>query len=219
MIHRAGKAWLALETGEVYEGFSLGARGESSGETVFNTGMSGYVEVLTDPSYCGQIVVSTHPHVGNYGIQPSDFERPKIAMAGFCIQDETGAPHHPESLQTLRQFLTKQGVVSVSGLPTREITLKLRRRGSLRGVLTTEKASPKALLDKARRSPPMAGRGLVDRVSTAKPYLWKSRAWKGGKKIAVLDFGVKRSLLDVLHEEGCSVKVFPAFTQAGRAHA
>jgi carbamoyl-phosphate synthase small subunit len=207
------KAWLAVESGEVYEGLSAGARGETSGELVFNTGMTGYVEVLTDPSYFGQIVVMTQPHIGNYGVQLEDFESAGPAVSGFCLQDLTEHPHHPRSRHSLRHFLTHHKIPAIAGVPTRELTLLLREKGALRAIVTTEKASAKALVARAKDLPSMAGRNLADRVTTAKPYLFKGK-WTGKRRIAVLDFGVKRSLLACLASAADGVKVFPAGTSA-----
>jgi len=211
---RPRSAWLILETGEVFQGTAFGASGESFGEVVFNTGTTGYVEVVTDPSYTGQIVVMTQPHIGNYGVQPEDFESSRPSISGFCVQDLSPRPRHPRSRMPLEHFLERHGVPGVTGIPTREITLKLRDKGSLRGLLTTRKSALSSWLARIRRSPQMKGRALVSQVTTPKPYVFRSERWEGGHRIAVLDFGVKRSMLEVLSQAGCYSKVFPASTSA-----
>jgi carbamoyl-phosphate synthase small subunit len=203
------KARLALESGRVFEGISLGAEGRSIGEAVFTTSMTGYVEVLTDltdPSFFGQIVVATQPHMGNHGMQARDFERDRASVAGFAVGDAASWDGYARSRATLHDFLRARGVVGASGLPTRAITLELRRLGSLRAALSTGRESDKALVALARESPHMAGRSLSRFVTVKKPYIYG----KGSKRVAVLDFGVKRSLLDALQAAGAASTVFPA---------
>lgn len=206
------RAWLALETGEVYQGVSVGAEGRSIGELVFTTAMTGYVETLTDPSYRGQIVVETYPHIGNHGIQPRDFERDRAAVAGFVIAEPTLERREGRDLSS---YLKEAGVVAVGGLPTRELTLKLRERGALRAVVTTRKASAKALARTARACPPMAGRSLAGEagVSVRRPCVWGAKRWEG-LRLAVWDFGVKRSLLETLASSGAGLKLFPSTATA-----
>lgn len=207
-------AWLILENGDVYEGSSFGAPGESFGEVVFNTGTTGYVEIVTDPSYRGQIVVMTQPHIGNYGVQPEDFESAGPSVAGFCVQDLSARPRHPASKVSLQTLFAKSGVPGIAGLPTREITLKLRDKGSLRGLITTRRRPRAEWLRRVRRSPTMKGRALAEEATASKPAVWKADRWEGGHRIAVLDFGVKRSMLDCLRQAGSIPKVFPASTPA-----
>lgn len=208
--------WLALETGEIYEGRSIGAEGFSCGEVVFTTAMTGYVEVVTDPSFYGQIVVATYPHVGNHGVQPADFEWRRPALAGFVVGDATLEPSRADGRLTLGRWLRRSGIVGLSGLPTREITLALRSRGSLRGVAATRRVSAEALVSLARRGPRMAGRSLAEEVSVRRPTVWGGGDWTGSKRVAVIDYGVKRSLLEGLSRNGCCLKLFPAATPARR---
>ena len=208
MISR--KARLALENGSIFEGFAAGAEGTAEGEVVFTTSMTGYVETLTDPSYWGQIVVATHPHIGNHGVQLADRQWERIAVAGYVVADEDSPESPGEGGWSLRRFLQEGGVVTASGLPTRDLVLMIRRTGALRGVLTTEKASPKALVALSRRVPLMAGRSLSHLVGVRDPHVFgRSR-----RRVSLLDLGAKRALIDTLIESGVSVKVFPSRTPA-----
>ncbi len=203
-------ARLALENGLIFEGFAAGAEGTAEGEVVFSTSMTGYVETLTDPSYWGQIVVATHPHVGNHGVQRADRQRERIAAAGYVTADEDSPNSPGEDGWSLRRFLQDGGVVAASGLPTRDLALMIRKTGALRGVLTTEKASPKALLALARRVPAMSGRSLSHLVSVREPRVFgRSR-----RRVSLLDLGAKRALIDALIESGVSVKAFPSRASA-----
>jgi carbamoyl-phosphate synthase small subunit len=204
------KAWLALENGSVYEGLSAGAGGTAQGEVVFTTSMTGYVETLTDPSYWGQIVVATNPHIGNHGVQLEDRQWDRIAAAGYVVADKTSPDSPGMDGRSLRRFLQEGGVVAASGLPTRDLALMIRGAGALRGVLTTEKASSKALVALARRVPAMEGRSLSRLVSVREPRVFgRSR-----RRVSLLDLGSKRALIDTLIESGVSVKAFPARTSA-----
>ncbi|HAM35456.1 MAG TPA: carbamoyl phosphate synthase small subunit [Elusimicrobia bacterium] len=204
-------ALLALEDGTVFRGFSCGADGDATGELVFNTSMTGYQEVLTDPSYKGQLVAMTYPHIGNYGINPQDDESSQPHLEGFIVRELCQTPSNWRSTESLGHFLKRHNVPAIEGIDTRALTRILREKGSLRAILSSRCQSPRRLVAAARRLPRMSGRNLAESVSCAKAYSW-SRT--GGLHVVVLDFGVKRGILRCLEELGCRVSVVPAGTKA-----
>jgi len=223
-------AILALEDGSVFRGLSFGARGETGGETVFNTGMTGYGEIITDPSYHGQMVVMTVPHVGNYGVNPEDAESARPWLAGFVVREACAQPSSWRSQESLPGYLEKAGVVGIEGVDTRALVLLLREKGALRGVISTKEGRADTLVDRARSFPPIEGRDLVAEVTCRKPYEWtetlaplqqgslagdQASGQRNGPAIAVVDCGVKYNILRSLASRGCRVTVVPA--QSGAA--
>jgi carbamoyl-phosphate synthase small subunit len=161
---------LALEDGEVFRGYNFGAEGENDGEVVFNTGMTGYQEVLTDPSYHRQIVTMTYPLIGNYGVNHDDFESDRPYVAGFVVKEYCPYPSNFRSTGTLGEFLTRYGVIGIEGIDTRELVRNLRVKGAMRGVLSTVDLDPESLVAKAKASPPMVGADLAQEVTCTEPY-------------------------------------------------
>ncbi|MBI4061673.1 MAG: glutamine-hydrolyzing carbamoyl-phosphate synthase small subunit [Elusimicrobia bacterium] len=210
------KAWLALEDGTVCSGRSCGAAGEAGGEFVFNTAMTGYQEVLTDPSYAGQCVVMTYPLIGNYGITAGDDESARPRLSGFVVREMCKTPSNHESIQTAGDFLRKHGVVAIEEVDTRALTLKLRDQGALRGIISTSDDDKKRLIAKARALPSMAGRNLALAVTCEGPYSWDEGFVENERplRVVVMDFGVKRGILRRLAAMGCRVTVVPAATTA-----
>ncbi len=216
-------ALLALENGQTYRGKSVGAQGETSGEVVFNTSMTGYQEVLTDPSYSGQIVTMTCPEVGNYGIAGEDVESRGIQVAGFVIRDESPVASNWRAEGTLRDYLVHQGIVAISDIDTRALTRLLRSSGVMRGVIATGRPDPDELVDKARAIPKMEGSDLVRGVTCAEPFDYKpiesddpgfvlapNRRATRPLNVAAYDYGMKWNILRRFAAHGCDVRVFPA---------
>ena len=219
------KATLALENGIWYEGDAAGARGETSGEVVFNTSMTGYQEILTDPSYSGQIVTMTSAEIGNYGITPEDGESRGIQVAGFIIRDESPIASNWRSEGTLRDYLTRNNIVAISDIDTRALTRVLRSSGVMRGVLATGDVDPRELIEKARAVPSMEGSDLVLGVTCDAPFDWKPEPsdefapvpeGRAGRplKIAAYDYGMKWNILRRFTAHGADVRVFPATAPA-----
>ncbi len=225
------KAILALADGRIFEGESFGATGEAEGEVVFNTSMSGYQEVLTDPSYCGQMVVMTYPLIGNYGINPEDFESDRVYLSGFIIKELSGIPSNWRSKETLDEFLKKQGVIGIQGIDTRALTRHIREAGAQQAVISTETSDPQKIVARARQSVGLVGRDLVKEVTCKSPYSWsESEQGLNGESVPIespektysvvaYDFGVKRNILRKLVQTGCTVKVVPASTSAKKVLA
>ena len=226
------KAVLALADGKVFEGEHFGAENEVEAEIVFNTSMSGYQEIITDPSYCGQMVVMTYPLIGNYGINPEDFESDRPYLSGFIIKELSRVQSNWRSRGNLEDFLKKNNVFGIQGIDTRALTRRIRDKGAQQAVLSTNTTDSQKLVEKARNSPGLIGRDLVKEVSCRKAYEWNESEWviqKGQTKlettkdrphrVLVYDFGVKRNILRKLTRTGCKVKVFPASTSADKALA
>jgi carbamoyl-phosphate synthase small subunit len=208
-------AWLALEDGTVFEGRACGAAGETGGETVFNTAMTGYQEILTDASYCGQLVTMTYPQIGNYGIIPADQESARPRLSGFIVRELCRTPSNHESVESVGDFLKKHGIIAIEGIDTRALTLKLRDKGALRGVISTLEGDRKRLVAKARALPSMAGQNLAKVVTCEKPYAWTDgAAAKPALHVVVMDFGVKFGILRRLAAMGARATVVPASTSA-----
>ncbi|MDQ4130031.1 MAG: glutamine-hydrolyzing carbamoyl-phosphate synthase small subunit [Actinomycetota bacterium] len=202
---------LVLEDGTAFRGTSFGAEGTSFGEAVFNTGMAGYQEVLTDPSYRGQVVVMTATHIGNYGMNPDDAESDRIQVAGFVVREAARRPSSWRARGDLRSALREAGVVAVEGIDTRRLTRRIREQGAMRCGISTEILDVDALHAQVLASPGMIGRDLTREVTTPAPYRWG----RGGRHRAVtLDFGVKRSILRNLARHGFEVVVLPATASA-----
>jgi carbamoyl-phosphate synthase small subunit len=228
------QAILALEDGTTFHGLAAGAEGEARGEVVFNTSMSGYQEVLTDPSYAGQIVTMTCPEIGNYGVSPEDLESRAPQVAGFIIRDESPVASNWRAAGTLRDYLVANRIVAISDIDTRALTRQLRSGGVMRGVIATGDAlDPKALVDRANAIPKMEGSDLVGDVTTSVVFDWPqedpgefgippariAREGKGRLKIAAYDFGMKWNILRRLSAHGCDVRVYPAKTPASEVLA
>ena len=222
------KATLALENGIWYEGESAGAPGETGGEVVFNTSMTGYQEVLTDPSYAGQIVTMTAPEIGNYGVSDEDFESRGPTVAGFIIREESPIASNWRADGTLRDFLVRHNIVAISDIDTRALTRVLRSGGVLRGIIATGDVDPRVLVERVRDEvPPMEGSDLVLNVTCESPFDWKPDEEqdeelmppperKAGRplRIAAYDFGMKWNILRRFSAYGCNVRVFPATAPA-----
>jgi len=220
------EAILALEDGTHFRGLAAGAEGEARGEVVFNTAMTGYQEVLTDPSYSGQIVTMTCPEIGNYGVSPHDGESKVPHVAGFIVREQSPIASNWRAEGTLRDYLVANHIVAISDIDTRALTRKLRSGGVMRGVVVTgNELDPDALVERARALPKMEGSDLVKDVTTAQPYDWPAedpsefglapgRLAKRRLKIAAYDFGMKRNILRRLSAHGCDVRVYPATAPA-----
>lgn len=225
------KALLALEDGRVFPCRSFTGPGETSGEAVFNTSMTGYQEVLTDPSYKGQMVTMTYPLIGNYGINPEDIESAAIHVSAFIVREYQDFPSNYRSTSTLAEYLKKYGVMGIDELDTRALTKHLRTNGALRGVISSIDLDPASLVKKAQSIPKMAGQDLVKDVTTTKPYFWINgepktvgvdiekagpEIWPSDKKLTLVafDFGIKYNILRSLERAGFTVLVVPALTSA-----
>jgi carbamoyl-phosphate synthase small subunit len=219
-VAQLGPAKLALEDGSVFEGLSCGAAGERQGEVVFNTAMTGYQEVLTDPSYKGQIVVMTYPHIGNYGVNREDVESSRAWVEGFVAREFARAPSNWRSTQSLDDYLRESGVVGLDGIDTRAVTHKLRVTGSLNGVISTVDLDDQSLVDKARRVPKMSGLDLVRFVTRksrarASELIGTPAAAEFRFRVALIDCGAKLNIVRLLTAGGCDVTVYPAQVEAG----
>lgn len=214
------KGYVALEDGTVFEGISFGAEGARTGEVVFNTSMTGYQEILTDPSYAGQIITMTYPLIGNYGINPQDVESSRIQAEGFIVREYCNYPSNFRSEKTLADYLKEAGIPGVTDIDTRELTRHLRSAGSLRGVIAAGAYNPRELVEMAKSSPSMEGLDLVGKVTCKDAYefaddcYWLGAQGQEGFKVAVYDYGVKYNILRCLCSLGCKVKVYPATTPA-----
>jgi carbamoyl-phosphate synthase small subunit len=221
------KAILALADGTIFEGRALGFEGETVGEVVFHTAMTGYQEILTDPSYKGQIVTMTCPHIGNYGVAKEDGESRRIWAEGFIVRESSRRPSNWRSEQALDEYLRTARVVGIEGIDTRELTRHLRDSGSQQGVISHLDVSPRAAVQKAQAAPSIIGRDLAAEVTCAQPYEWitGSGQWEPESQeqtrrshppypVVVYDFGVKQNILRRLVDVGCTVTVVPASTPA-----
>ena len=229
-------AILALADGTVFIGNSIGSAGSTVGEVVFNTAMTGYQEILTDPSYCQQIVTLTYPHIGNYGVNAEDMESGKVQAAGLVIRDLSLIASNFRSEQSLSGFLAAQGTVAIANVDTRKLTRHLREKGAQNGAIVGlaagESVTPEriaAAVQQAQSAPSMAGLDLARVVSTRAPYVWEQTEWQLGKgfgavekprfHVVAYDFGVKKNILRMLASRGCKLTVVPAETSAEQALA
>ncbi|AGB40738.1 carbamoyl-phosphate synthase, small subunit [Halobacteroides halobius DSM 5150] len=204
------KAILALEDGRYFIGESLGASGEVTGEVVFNTSMTGYQEVMTDPSYKGQLVTMTYPLIGNYGVNDIDEEADDVQVSGFIVRENCEVPNNWKMEKTSEDYLAQRNIIGIKGIDTRALTKHIREKGAMQGVISTEVYDPEVLVNKAKTS--KMSSNLVSQVSTHKIYTLEPQAMK--YHLAVLDLGVKQSILDSLVEQGCKVTVLPASSGA-----
>jgi len=205
------KALIALEDGTIFEGYSFGATGETFGEVVFNTALAGYQEILTDPSYKGQIVTMTYPLIGNYGINQEDVESNKIFVEGFVVKEASRIASNWRSEKTLHEYLNENNIIGIEGVDTRAITRHIRLQGAMKAVISTEDLDPKSLTRKAKESEGIVGKDMVQYVTSNEV----ADVSKDGKyKVCVLDCGVKYNILRSLTQRDCQVKIFPAKTSA-----
>jgi carbamoyl-phosphate synthase small subunit len=217
-------ALLALEDGSLFYGVAIGAEGISVGEVVFNTAMTGYQEILTDPSYAQQIVTLTYPHIGNVGVNDEDSESERVWAAGLVIRELSLLASNWRSQTSLDLYLRRQNVVAIAQVDTRRLTHLLRNKGALKGCIVTGDFDPESALQTAREFPGLEGMDLAKEVSTQEIYIWTEGSWhwpSGYKKfspdelqwhVVVYDFGVKRSILRMLVDRGCRLTVVPAQT-------
>ncbi len=216
----ASKAILALEDGTVFEGRSFGRQGEATGEVVFNTALCGYQEVLTDPSYAGQIVTMTYPHIGNYGVNPEDVESARPQVAGFIVREASTMASSWRASGELHRYLDEHGIVGISEIDTRALTRHLRTHGAKRGVVSTVVSGHAELVARARASRSMIGADLAREVTCPEPWRFEPA---GGErkpfKVVAYDFGLKHNILRMLASAGCDVTVVPAQTTAAQALA
>jgi len=219
------KAALALADGRVFYGRAFGATGEITGEVVFNTSMSGYQEILTDPSYCGEIVTMTYPQIGNYGINREDVESSRPHLSGFIIKELCEFPSSWRSEMTLDAYLKEHDIIGLSGIDTRALVRHIRDKGAQTGILSTLDLDADSLVAKAKAAPSIVGRDLVQEVTCKESYTWNEGVWDledgygtGAKKkkykVVAYDFGIKRNILRNLVSNGCNVTVVPATTSA-----
>ena len=224
-------AWIALEDGLVLQGRSVGVEGEKTGELVFNTSMSGYHEILTDPSYAGQVVLMTYPLIGNYGVCEADAESERAWPEAFVLREMSSIPSNHRADKSLPAWLRENGVVAIDGIDTRRLTKHVRTQGALRCIVSTTDGDPASLVAKAAASPSTDGRDLASEVCAREPYTW-AEAYPasypaelppvdGGRRVRVVayDFGIKRNILRSLVHTGFDVTVVPAWTSASDALA
>jgi carbamoyl-phosphate synthase small subunit len=205
----AKMAILVLEDGSVYEGYTFGAEADTCGEAVFNTSMAGYQEMLTDPSYAGQIVVPTYPLIGNYGTNEQDFESNRIQVRGFVVREACPQPNHYLNTKTLHQYLYESGIPGIYGVDTRAITRRLRSAGVMMGMITSSK-TPRQALEALKNQPGYGSTDFVREVTTDKPYQWQNG--DAEYHVVALDCGLKYNILRLLSRLGCSVTVVPCTT-------
>ena len=204
-------AILMLEDGTKFSGKSFGAIGKTLGEVCFNTGITGYQEILTDPSYAKQIVTMTAPHIGNYGVNSEDIESSKIQASGFVIKEESIVPSNWRSQVSIGGYLQNENIVGIKNIDTRSLTIHLRNHGAMNGIISSESIDDRLLSNELIDYPSMTGQDLAKVVSTKEMYKFSEQ---GKYKVAVLDFGVKRNILKILKNLDCQVSVFPANTSS-----
>ncbi|MEF8787786.1 MAG: glutamine-hydrolyzing carbamoyl-phosphate synthase small subunit [Planctomycetota bacterium] len=210
------KGYLALEDGRVFEGESFGASGEKSGEVVFNTSMTGYQEILTDPSYKGQIVTMTYPLIGNYGVNTEDIESFEPQVEGFVVREYCPYPSNQRSEGKLGDYLDENDIIALSEIDTRALTKHIREAGAMKAVIATGEQDPDALVDEARESPGLVGRDLVKEVTCSETYEFNpdQDLPEDAPHVVVLDYGAKYNIMRCLAELGMRVTVMPADTTA-----
>ncbi len=217
------KASLVLADGESFVGTAMGAEGEIVGEVVFNTAITGYQEILTDPSYRGQLVTMTYPHIGNTGVNFQDNESVRAFLGGFIVKEHCASPSNWRQKENLNDFLKRSGVIGIEGIDTRRLTRNLRETGAKKGIISTQDHDISSLLNKVNDYPDIEGLDLVREVTCDKPYDWVEGSWRWNSrtvtsqerfKVAAMDFGIKQNILRLLVDSGAHVRVFPAFTTA-----
>jgi carbamoyl-phosphate synthase small subunit len=226
------RALLALEDGTWFEGRSFTGAGETSGEVIFNTGMTGYQEVLTDPSYVGQMVCMTYPHIGNYGVNLEDVESDRVQVEAFIVKECCPTPSNWRAKESLPGYLKRHRVMGIEGIDTRALTRHLRIHGAQRGIISTEESDPARLSARARELPSMEGLNLADKVTPKGPYVWTGTEpkpvtlvdgrydWPGpGPRVVAFDFGIKWNILRLLAAQGLDLLVVPASFTAEQVDA
>jgi carbamoyl-phosphate synthase small subunit len=218
------KAILLLEDGTVFEGNSFGAKAQKCGEVVFNTSMTGYQEILTDPSYNEQIITMTYPLIGNYGINQSDQESRRVFASGFIVKENCPYPSNWRSKSSLGEYLKKNNVVGLEGIDTRKLVKHIRTKGAMRGIISSTDLNINNLKEKLQNYPGLVGRDIVKNITTKKTYNWNDgvadvltdseRRDEKKYKVVAFDFGIKHNILRLLCSHGCKVKVVPATTSA-----
>ncbi|HZP44860.1 MAG TPA: glutamine-hydrolyzing carbamoyl-phosphate synthase small subunit [Candidatus Binataceae bacterium] len=222
------EAILALADGRIFRGRAFGAIGEGLGEVVFNTAMSGYQEVLTDPSYKGQIVAMTYPEIGNVGVNPDDEEAARVYVEGFVVREYIDRPSNWRANLTLSEYLERAQIVGIEGIDTRALVRHIRQRGAQQAIISSVSLDPEELVAKAKAAPGLVGRDLVKEVTCREPYDWEIADWslthgyrqpraeelRDAPLVAALDYGIKRNILRLLVATGFRVRVLPAFTPA-----
>ncbi len=231
---KAAKAFIALEDGTIFKGRSCGVEGEREGEIVFNTSMAGYQEIMTDPSYKGQIVTMTYPLIGNYGVNEDDIESNSPKVEGFIVRELSKIASNYRSQDNIINYLQKHNILAIEEVDTRALTRHIRVRGAMKGIISTIDSNPESLVKKAMESKGIVGRDLVKEVTCGQPYIWDNKgqgaeaenasrlsSLDGGftlhashLKVVIMDFGVKMNILRILNEAGCHVTVVPANTSA-----
>ncbi|MGE4505518.1 MAG: glutamine-hydrolyzing carbamoyl-phosphate synthase small subunit [Desulfovibrionaceae bacterium] len=224
------KAILALEDGTLFQGVSFTGPIDGGGEVIFNTGMTGYQEILTDPSYCGQMITMTYPLIGNYGVNPEDVESSKVHVAAFITKECCKKPSNWRSTMSLPDYLTQAGVPGIEGVDTRALTRHIRIHGAMRGFISTSVTDPGELRERALAIPSMEGLNLVEGVCTERPYRWtdagpeyvdlKTFSWKGGRpKLVVYDYGIKWNIHRLLEAQGFEQLAVPFSATADEVRA
>jgi carbamoyl-phosphate synthase small subunit len=218
------KAILLLEDGTIFEGTAFGAHGQKCGEVVFNTAMTGYQEILTDPSYNEQIITMTYPLIGNYGVNKADRESRKLFVSGFIVKEHCQYPSNWRNEKSLDSYLKAGKVVGLAGIDTRSLVRHIREAGAMRGIISSAGFGIKGLMKKLENYPGLVGRDIVKNVTVKKPYSWnkgvidvlsdKQPKREKKYKIIAFDFGMKRNILRLLYSHGCDVRVVPATTTA-----
>lgn len=201
-------AYLLLEDGLFFEGHSIGKKGTTTGEMCFNTSMTGYQEVFTDPSYYGQILIETHTHVGNYGVHPSEYESNSAKISGLIVRNFSQIYSRSNAVESLDSFLNHNNIVGISDIDTRLLVTHIRDKGAMNAIISSEHTTKKELQKLLKACPPMEGLELASSVSTVQPYFHGNP--KAKYRVSVLDVGVKKNILDCLARRGCYLKVFPA---------
>ncbi len=227
---KSSKAYIALEDGTVFEGKSCGIEGEREGEIVFNTAMTGYQEIMTDPSYKGQIVTMTYPLIGNYGINGDDVESGSPKVEGFIVRELSRITSNHRAADDLGNYFRKHGIVAIEEVDTRALTRHIRVRGAMKGIISTIDPDPKNLVEKAKASPGIVGRDLIREVTCKEPYVFGEKPTDDRRRttddnsvpspqspvlsVVVMDFGVKMNIMRMLNKAGCKAIVVPANTTA-----
>ena len=222
-------AWLVLRDGRTFRGRPLGAVGEAAGEVIFNTAMSGYQEILTDPSYRGQIVAMTYPMIGNYGVNTEDVESRRPWANGFVVKEASSVASNFRAAAGLDEYLRRHGIVGIQDIDTRALTRHLRDHGAQDGIISSVEAEPARLLERARALPGLVGRDLVAEVTVAAPYTWSEGTWELSRgyvappaprfSVVAYDCGIKLNILRQLRAAACDVTVVPAATPAAEVLA
>ena len=203
------KSILLLENGEFFLGTSFGFVGEAVGEVCFNTGMTGYQEILTDPSYCQQLVALTYPHIGNYGVNNHDIESAKIQVGGIIVKEGCSYPSNYRSIKSIEDYLIENKIVGIQKVDTRKLTRIIRHEGSMNGIISSLDFDKNSLTNKLDEAPKMEGLDLCKKVSCKQPYLWE--ASKGNKyRVAVIDYGIKYNILRILEKNDCELMIYPS---------